>query len=94
MLFTGGLAEGEPERSESSREQRSRPELNTWGAKGARLFGWDEAAGAPGQGRKGFAGKRRSGEGNSRGFSDHPEGFKALKSEAQERWGLKETSEG
>jgi len=44
--------------------------------KGARLSGWEQSAEAPGQGRKGFATKRKSGKGNPEGFLDHPEGEK------------------
>jgi len=42
-----------PERPESSREQRLRPGLNLWGARsGARLWPWEQAAGAPVPGLK------------------------------------------
>jgi len=73
--------------------KRSRPWLNTGGRKGARLFGWEETVGAPGQGRWVLPGSAGAEEGLGR-VSRSPGRRKALKSEAQERWGLKEASKG
>jgi hypothetical protein len=65
-----------PRGRKSPGEQRFRPELTAWGQKGARLFRWEQAVGAPGEGWRGFHRERGSGEGSRRLDSDHLRGGK------------------
>jgi hypothetical protein len=91
--FFLGSAERRPERSEGPREQGPRPELLLRGLQGYGDRSGRKSLERRGEARRGVFRKRRSGESFSKEEFDHFDGEKALKGEAQERWGLKETSE-
>jgi hypothetical protein len=83
----------EPERTKGPRKQGSHLELILRGAE-IRLSSWEEAAGAPGGGRKGFHRKRRSGAERRKLLFGSRRRRKALQGEAHECWILKEGFEG
>jgi hypothetical protein len=70
------LMEGGPKRPGKPRRARVPTRVNRSGARGARLFGWEEAVGAQDEGREGFRGKREGGEMLGKPGIDHPRGGK------------------
>jgi hypothetical protein len=87
-------AEGEPERSESPREQKAPPRRKTSGQqKGTRLLGGSNSSehrSKAGKVLEESAGAKGSGETRNRPLKRR----KAPKGKAQERWRLKEISKG
>jgi hypothetical protein len=83
-----------PRKPESSREQAALPHTNLVGSKKwARLFGWAEPVGAPARGLEGFCGKAQERKLGFERTQGSLERRKALKSEAQECWRLRDTSQ-
>jgi hypothetical protein len=94
-LFVGVGKRESPRGCKAQESKRSRPGLILRGsAEGARLSLGDQAAEAPVPGRMGLAGKRESGVILRKRDEIPREEWKALKGEAQECWGLKETLKG
>jgi len=86
--------EGEPERSESSREQKVPTRAKHLGSKkGHGFLGGSKPLKRRGKVVMVLSGSART-EGGPERDSRSPGRRKALKSEAQERWGLKEASKG
>jgi hypothetical protein len=74
---------------------RFRPELTLREAqRGTRLLWWDQVAGTPARGLERFCEKAYERKGETERLHRSPERRKALKGESQERWELKEASQG